>query len=156
MKGLEKETKEERNGPLKDPYIFFPTCQVRVVFSFLPFFLSSAAPDLNSKRQIAVGSTGPQDGSGHHRTLTASARCQWALPDLNSNSQIAVGTTGPEHTTTNTQHTTTNTNHKHTIHSPLPQTHNHKRNHKHTITTSKAQLQAHNAQHNRQQKRNTA
>ena len=55
-----------------------------------------ALPDLNSKRQIAVGTAGPQlqapDRSGHCRTSTASSRSQWALPGLNCKRQIAVGT----------------------------------------------------------------
>ena len=80
-------------------------------------------PDINSKRKIAVGTPGPQqqasDRSGHARTLTASARSQWALlnsklqwalPDVNSkfrlqwtrpnlnskSSQIAVCTPGSQ------------------------------------------------------------
>ena len=58
-----------------------------------------AVPDLNSKRQIAVGA-GPQlqapERSGHCRTSTARARSQWAIPDLNSKRQIKVGTAGSQ------------------------------------------------------------
>ena len=46
---------------------------------------------LNYELQISVGSAGLQprapDVSGHCRTSTASARCQWALPDLNGEHQ---------------------------------------------------------------------
>ena len=43
-----------------------------------------ALPDLHSKRQIAVGTTGPQqqalDRSGHYRTSTTNSPSQWTLP----------------------------------------------------------------------------
>ena len=68
-------------------------------FWILSKLFSSSSP-ANNKRQIAVGTTGPQqqapDRSGHYRASTASARSQWALPGLDSKCQIAVGTAGPQ------------------------------------------------------------
>ena len=97
--------------------LLFPTCQVRVVRFYksclarrlillrvvlLSCMLQWAAPDLNCKLQIAVGSAGPQPGaqdySGQRRTSTGelasgvcsagphpgSFRAEWATPDLTS------------------------------------------------------------------------
>ena len=87
-------------------FVYFPTCQVRVVR-----FYQSCSPlllrllRLLTRRlllavQIPVGTAGPQprlpDRSGHCRTSTATSRSQWALPDLNRDFQIAVGTAGPQ------------------------------------------------------------
>ena len=83
MKGLEKETKEERNGPLKDPYILFPHLSGEgslLLSSFLPFF-----------RRPGPQQQAP-DRSGQYRT----SRWQWAPPDLNSKRQMPMGTAGPQ------------------------------------------------------------
>ena len=104
---------------------FFPTCQVRVVRFYkkscpallllllllllLPLLgvvllfavifavcmLQWAAPDLNCKLQIAMGSAGPQrrasDRSGQGRASTGSSRAEWAAPDPERN-----GSAGPQ------------------------------------------------------------
>ena len=76
----------------------FPTCQLLEFIRALLLLVPPPPPGLlNRKRQIAVGTTGPQpqgpERSGHYRSSTASARSQWALPDLNRKCQIAVRTT---------------------------------------------------------------
>ena len=58
-----------------------PPCCLHVIFAviFASFTLQWAAPDLNCKLQIAVGSAGPQRG----------ARERWAAPDLSRKEQNA-------------------------------------------------------------------
>ena len=93
----------------KKGWLFFPTCQVRVV----RFYQSCSPPPppphpppppspplLLLAVQIPVGTAGSPprapDPTGHCRTSTASCRSQWALPDLNRDFQVAVGTAGPQ------------------------------------------------------------
>ena len=67
-----------------DVFLFFPTCQLRVV----RFYVNSRPPP---PPQLPA-----PDGSLPHQTSTASARWQWSPPDLNRQLPIAVFLTGPQ------------------------------------------------------------
>ena len=107
------------------PHLSGEGCEILTDSLLLPLL----RPGLNSKRQIAVGSLGPQpqvaDRSGHYKTSTQNI------------------TTKTQHITYNQQNTTTTHKHKYSQ-KQTNRKYNHKHNQKHTITNT--QLQTHKPQ----------
>ena len=102
--------------------------------------------DLNGKRQIAVGSVGPQQ-------QVPIARSRWVLPGRNTQHSRQLQTHNTQTQATTTTH---NHNHKNTQHSRQLQTHNtqtqattttHNHNHKNTTTTHNHNTQPHSHKH---------
>ena len=115
-------------------FLFFPTCQVRVVRLLVLRSASSAGPQPQPSTPSVpcrTSTTAHNHNHNHKHTTT------------NTITNAATSTTtDPQSQTHNHKHTTT----KHTTTNTQPQTHNHKpnhkRNHKHTITNTQSQTQS--------------
>ena len=67
--------------------------KIKAVVLYTYMHLNAISSPHNSKRQIKVGTPGPQqqapDHSGHYRTSTASSESQWALPHMKRRKNVS-------------------------------------------------------------------